>query len=367
MQKSGYLSYYLFGVVCFLLFFGFLVSASISAELSAQWFGKPTYYFFHQLSAVFIACIAGFIFSKLPLNFLRKWSWIFILLNLILMILVFIPLFGKSVGGAYRWLNFKIFTLQPSELLKLTFILYLSALLPSKVSKKGDKKEWASIFFPFLAILISLILLLYFQSDLSTLAVIAIVGIIIYFVFGTPFFHTLFMLLLSVVSFLFFIAFSPYRLKRVLIFLGAIRDPLGFGYQTDKARIAIGSGGIFGSGLEGAPQSMLIPHPLSDSIFAVISEQTGFIGALIVILAYLFLFFVCLKIAFNTSDKFSQLFAIGFASWICIQAFVNISAMVGLVPLTGIPLPFLSYGGSHILAELIGVGILFNILKNVKK
>jgi len=155
---------------------------------------------------------------------------------------------------------------------------------------------------------------------------------------------------------------------RLRVLLGSIKDPMGIGYQIEQSLIAIGSGGILGLGLGTSIQRFgFIPQTMSDSIFAVFAEETGFIGSLVLIFLFLVLLWRGFRISKRSPDKFSQLFAIGISSWICIQAFINIGAMIGILPLTGIPLPFISYGGSHMVAELIGIGILLNISKSSKK
>ncbi len=354
-------------IVTFLAVLGLLVSVKIFADVSQKQFNNSTYYLFHQLFYGFLpGIIMGFIFYKAPLNFIKKWSWLFVLISLFLMGLVFIPGLGISSNGASRWISFGRFTFQPSEILKLTFLIYLSALLAKNTSNKKEKK-WQLTLFPFLVILGLLILLLYFQSDLSTLGVIALSAMIMYFCSETPLWHTLLISFLGAVSFLILIVTSPYRMERISVLLGWVRDPLGIGYQTNQTLIAIGSGGILGLGLELSPLSNFIPHLMSDSIFAEISRDLGLIGGMLIISLYLALLWRGFKIANNVNDKFSQLLSIGLISWICFQAFVNIGAMIKIFPLTGIPLPFISYGGSHIVAELAAVGLLLNISKQEKR
>jgi len=163
-------------------------------------------------------------------------------------------------------------------------------------------------------------------------------------------------------AFLVLIKIAPYRFNRILVFLNPELDPMGIGYQIKHALIAIGSGGIFGSGLGLSLQKFgFLPHSISDSIFAIFAEETGFLGSLVLVLLYLVFFWRGLKIGKQTGDNFSKFCAFGTTFWITLQAFVNIGSMIGILPLTGIPLPFISYGGSALISELIGVGILFNI------
>ena len=157
-------------------------------------------------------------------------------------------------------------------------------------------------------------------------------------------------------------------MKRILVFLDPKIDPMGMGYQINQILIAIGSGGLTGLGLGMSSQRFgFIPQTMADSIFAIFAEETGFIGCLVLVSLFILLFWRGLRIAKRSQDKFSKLVAIGISSWICIQAFVNIAAMVSILPLTGIPLPFISYGGSHLVGEIIAIGILLNISKSRKK
>lgn len=363
-MKKYRFDYFLIGAACILLIIGILVLASVSASFSQEKYGTTTYYLFHQILCGLIPGIfLGFIAFKINLSFFKKYAWILILINLVFMALVFIPSLGIVAGGAPRWMDLRFITFQPSEFLKLTFILYLSALLSSFLK---NKKAFTLV--PFLVILGVLALLLSLQSDLSTLTVIILVGILMYFSSGFPLWHTILAILICAGGIFGLIKVVPYRMKRILVFLNPGIDPMGMGYQIKQILITIGSGGIFGLGLGMSVQKFgWIPQTMSDSIFAIFAEETGFIGSIILIFLFLFLLWRGIRIAKKSHDKFSELLAIGISSWICIQAFINIGAMVGILPLTGIPLPFISYGGSHMVAEIIGIGILLNISKSSKK
>lgn len=363
MSKRFYkIDYYLLGTVAILLILGILVLASVSTSFSQEKFGRTTYYLFHQmLWGLIPGIILGFIIFKINLLILKKWAWILISANLILMLLVFIPGLGIISGGAPRWINLGFATFQPSEILKLVFILYLSAWLASRAKK-------VSLLLPFLTVIGIIVLLLYLQSDVSTLGVIIITGLAVYFAAGTPLWHAALVFLIGSGGLLALIEIAPYRMKRVLVFLDPGSDPMGTGYQIKQILIAIGSGGIFGLGLGMSNQKFgFIPQTMADSVFAIFAEEGGFIGSFILVFLFLFLFWRGIRIAKKSEDKFHQLLAIGISCWICVQAFINIGAMIGLLPLTGIPLPFISYGGSHLVAEMIGVGILLNISKRIKK
>ena len=374
MKRILNFDYYIAGITIALIFTGILMLASISSVISQERFGNTTHYLFHQLMiGVIPGLILATICSIIPIKYFKKMAWVLILINLLLMILVFIPGLGVVSGGASRWINLRFFTFQPSELLKLTFILYIATWFSSplrKINKEAKKnlfkrgENFKYTFVPFLAIGIVIAFLLAKQSDLSTLVVIAASGGIMYFSSGTPLWHILLMLLIGGGGFVTLIKLASYRMKRIIVFLNPEFDPMGIGYQIKQILIGIGSGGIIGLGLGMSNQKFgFIPQIMSDSIFAIFSEETGFLGSSLLILLFAGFLFRSFRIGNRSQDMFSKLFAYGFSSWICIQAFVNIGAMVGILPLTGIPLPFISYGGSHVAVELIGVGIMLNISK----
>lgn len=346
-----------------LLVLGILILASVSASFSQEKFGRTTYYLFHQtLYGLIFGLALGFIAFKIRLSFFQKWAWVLILLNLILMIIVFVPGLGIISGGAPRWINLGFATFQPSEILKLSFIVYLSAWLANRADKK------TSLLLPFLAVLGVIVVLLGFQSDLGTLVVIIATALLMFFLANSSIWHNILLFFICVGGLLGLIKFAPYRMKRILVFLDPNLDPMGMGYQINQILIAIGSGGISGLGLGMSSQKFgFIPQTMADSIFAIFAEETGFIGSLILISLFLLFFWAGLRIAKRSKDKFSKLLVMGISCWICLQAFINIGAMIGLLPLTGIPLPFISYGGSHLISELIGVGIILNISKSNKK
>ena len=351
--------YWLMGSVVALIFLGILILASVSASFSQEKFGTTYYFLNHQLLFGFLpGIILGFLAFRLPLDSLKKWTLVLLLINLILLAMVFLPKIGSSSGGAARWLNFGPISFQPSEFLKLTFILYLAAWLTNKTRK-------INLLIAFLIIIGAVSLLLIFQPDISTLGVIVLVAAMMYFLAETPIWHSILIILLGTAGLFSLIKLAPYRAARLLVFLKPEIDPMGISYQIKQALIAVGSGGITGLGLGMSGQKFgFLPGAISDSIFALFSEETGFIGSIILIFLFLMFLWRGFRAGRLSQDKFSLLTALGISSWIIIQAFVNIGAMIGILPLTGIPLPFISYGGSAIVAELIGVGILLNISKN---
>jgi cell division protein FtsW len=350
-----------------LLVLGIVILTGITAPLSLEKAGNPYWFLNHQIIFGIIPGIILFLLTfKIKLELIRKWAPIILLINLILVVMVFLPFIGIKSGGSSRWLTFgNGFAFQPSEFLKLTFILYGSSLLAARLQDR-QKINFSQSFTAFFATIGIISLLLILQPDISTLGIIVLCGLIIYFGAGTPFWHTLSVVIFGILSLLYLIKSAPYRAQRWFVFLNPKEaDPLGSGYQLNQALITVGSGGISGLGLGMSLQKFgFLPQSMTDSIFAIWAEETGFIGALILILLFLTLVIRGFKISKKSEDKFIKLTALGISSWFCWQALLNIGAMTGIIPITGIPLPFISYGGSHLVAEMAGLGILLNISKN---
>jgi cell division protein FtsW len=287
------------------------------------------------------------------------------------LILVLIPGIGTKVLGARRWLVLGPLTFQPAELVKLSFIIYLSAFLLNESfgfeePVSSNKKK----LLPFLVMLFILLGLVMLEPDLGTAIVLAATGLVVYFASGASLFYLTLVGIIGILSGVGLILFSPYRRERLLTFLNPTRDPLGASYHIRQILIAIGSGGWLGIGLGQSRQKYeYLPAVTTDSIFAVVAEELGFIGAVALLSIFLILIWRGMKIAKEAPDEFGRLLAVGITSWIGFQFLVNLSAMVALVPLTGVPLPFISYGGSSLVLSLTGMGILANIARQrvVKK
>ncbi len=288
-----------------------------------------------------------------PLPIIKRLAFPSFVLSLFLLLLVLIPGIGNSVQGAQRWILIGSFTIQPAEIAKLSLIIYLAALF--------EKQTKPSTFFASLGLLTGLIML---QPDLGTTISLTAIGFVIFFASGAPLKTILISSLGMIFAALTLILSSSYRRDRLLTFLDPGSDPLGSSYHIRQIIIALGSGGIFGTGFGRSLQKyQYLPEATTDSIFAVIAEETGFIGSAIIVLLYLFLALRGLHLAQHTKDRFNQLLAVGATALLSFQAFLNLSAMVALVPLTGITLPFVSYGGSSIVVSLIAAGLLTNISK----
>lgn len=363
--------YVLLGTIIALVVLGLLILVSVSAAFSQQKYNSPYTIFIHQLFFGLVpGLFLGFIAYKIKISFLKKLAFPLLIINIILLGLVFAPVIGVNLLGAHRWINLRIITFQPSELLKITFILYLAAWISkwsgnnSNINSKGKKYRFGGFFLPFLIVLGIICILLIKQPDISTLGIIGMTALVMYFVASTPVWQTFSVCLIAAGGLIVLIKLAPYRLNRLLVFLKPGTDPMGIGYQVKQALIAVGSGGILGVGLGMSRQKFgFLPQSIGDSIFAIFGEETGFIGAFILISLFVMLAWRGFKIARNSQDKFTQLLASGITFWIVLQAFINIGAAVAILPLTGIPLPFTSYGGTALVNELFAMGILLNISK----
>lgn len=372
-KKQTQVDYLLIIAIGGLLLFGIIIIASISPAFSLQKFGTTYGFLFRQLViGILPGIILGFVLFHSNLDNLRKYSFSILLANLILALMVFLPKIGLSTGGATRWINISgNVTFQPSEFLKLTFILYLASLMATRMEKIKHQQQFAKtsyVLIPFLIVLGVITLILIMQPDISTLVIIAISTLIVYFSLNTPLWHIILMVSGGFITLIMLIKVAPYRLQRLLAFLNPDIDPLGISYQIKQSLIAIGSGGLWGLGFGMSRQKFgFLPQPLTDAVFSIFSEESGFIGASILILLFLLIFLRASVIAKKVQgNTFIAALALGIGSWFTMQAFFNISSMIGILPLSGIPLPFISYGGSHINAELAAAGLLLNTSKSVR-
>ena len=323
---------------------------------SSRDFGDQWKYLKLQGMWTVISLVGFLIAGKLPLKLLEKFALPIFSLSIILLLLVLIPGIGSKILGARRWINLGLFSLQPSEFAKISLIIFLSSLLRQK-----DK------FISFLVILGIMLGLVMLQPDLGTSLVLLGSGLTIYFVSNQELRKLLILLPVGLIAIGALILTSPYRLNRVKTFLDYSHDPLGSSYQIRQSLLGLGSGGITGVGFGQSRQKYeYLPEAMTDSVFAIIGEELGLIGGLIVIATFTVLVINGFQVAASTDDEFQKFLAVGISSLIGLQAFINISAIVALVPLTGIPLPFISYGGSSLLTMLFSTGLLLNIAKNAR-
>lgn len=343
---------------------GFVIFLSASLGLMAQNGASFATVATKQGISLVLGIIAFFFFSKLPYVWLRK-SALFIFIGAIAVnLLLYIPSLTFHWNGASRWLALGPLTFQPSELLKIAFIIYLAAWCYS-MKDKIEKIKFGLL--PYLVIVGILSILLLSQRDTDTLVIIAGTGLVMLFVAGIPFKHIILSVLFMGAVVGGVVLFRPYALDRVQTFLNRGADTQGSGYQINQSLIAIGSGQFAGRGFGQSIQKFgYLPQPTDDSIFAVAAEEFGFIGSIILLALYLLLIFSIFRIGNRSPDAFAGLLVIGIGIFIVSESFMNISAMLGLVPLSGIPLLFVSHGGTALILTLSTMGMVANVSKYAK-
>lgn len=337
-----------------LVIFGLMMVYDASAVSGLRDAKDSLFYIKQQL--VWAGLGFGFMifFAQFNYHKFRSLATPMLLLSFIMLLAVFIPGLGVSGGGAHRWLRFAGITIQPAEIIKLTGVIFLAALFEKKVK-----------LLPFFVLItvISLVTAV-LQKDLGSTIVFAVTAATIYFGAGGSIWHFILSLPAAALTFFFLVSTSAYRHKRILAFLNPFSDPQGYTYHISQVLIALGSGGLFGLGLGHSRQKFsYIPEVTTDSIFAIIGEELGFLGCFVLIILFALLMIRGFKIVQRCEDNFGKILALGLTSWLGIQIIVNLSSMTSLLPLTGVPLPFISYGGSALVANLTAVGILLNISK----
>ena len=346
----------LFFLTITLSILGLIAVADASAPQALSAFNDKFYFVKQQLAWGAIGIILLLVVSKIHYSFWEKIALPLFIVSTLGLIAVLIPGVGSEALGARRWIIVGPISIQPSEFVKLALVVYLS-----KLYAKG--KSHIAYFLP-LVIVLALIML---QPDLGTALVVGGAAMSQIFTSGINILYFFGAGLLGGLASLILILTSSYRKARLLTFLSETQDPLGRSYHIRQVLLALGSGGLFGVGLGASRQKYLfLPEAATDSVFAVIAEEVGFFGASVVLVLLGMFIIKALILAKNAPDKFSQLLAVGIASWIGGQGFLNIGSMVALTPLTGVPLPFFSYGGSALTMVLVAAGILLNISKHAK-
>ncbi len=349
-------------VIIGLVLFGFIMVASASHVLAVRFHHDPFFFLKHQLLFGGLVGLVTFVIGfAVPYTFWRPLALPGLIAALFLLVLVFVPGVSFSSGGASRWISLGPITFQPTEFTKLIFIVYLAALM----EKKGEAiKDFRKSVLPFLILSSVICILIIMQPDMGTLLSIILISSAMVFVAGFRLRHLLLISLAGLAVFSIFINTASYRLDRIMVYLHPELDPQGIGYQINQALLAVGTGGFWGLGLGRSRQKYYyLPEPAGDSIFAVIAEELGFVRSCLLLAAYALIAIRGYAIARRSPDTFSRLLATGITSWIMVQMFINIGSILGLSPLTGIPLPFVSYGGSALATILFAAGILLNISK----
>ena len=308
--------------------------------------------------------LALFIARAIPIGWLKRFAPYIYAATILFTALVFVPGIGFRSGGATRWISLRFTTVQPSEFLKIGFVLMLAWWLAPRSRKLTNVRKGLV---PFLAILALPVVLLLLQPNTSTALLILTTGAVMYIVAGASWRDVGILALGTILALGIIILARPYVLERIKTFINPSENSLSSGYQIQQSMIAIGSGSLLGRGFgQSVEKFNYLPEPAGDSVFAVFAEETGFVGATILLALLVALVARGIVIAGNSRDLFGGLLALGFSSLIMLQVFINVSAMLGVIPLTGLPLPFVSHGGTALMAVLIMCGFILNVSAHKK-
>jgi cell division protein FtsW len=347
--------------ISLLTVFGFVIFLSASLGLLAQNGASFGTVAMKQAISLVLGIAAFVIFSKIKYTYLRKVALIVLIGALIINGLLFIPGLALHVNGASRWINIGQLSFQPSELLKIAFIIYVAAWLHFAKDRIRKMKFGLMPYLVFTGILSVLLLT---QRDTDTLLIIAGTGLAMFIIAGMPFKHFIIALILMAALVAGVILVRPYAFERVKTFMNHGADTQGAGYQINQSLIAIGSGQMAGRGFGQSIQKFgYLPQPTDDSIFAVAAEEFGFVGSVGLITLYLLFAFAVFRVGTRAPDSFGGLMAIGIGILVIVESFMNMAAMLGLVPLSGVPLLFVSHGGTALIISLMTAGIIANVSK----
>lgn len=341
-------------------FAGFAIFASATLGLLARQTSSVSQDLLLQVVlGIGLGLIALFIARSMPLTAVRRWAPYLFGATLIFTALVFVPGIGLHANGATRWINLGFTTVQPAEFLKIGIVLMLAWWLAPRARQLSDFKKGL---LPFLAVLALPVAILLAQPNTSTTLLILSTGAVMYFAAGAPWRDFGILAILLVIAFGALVLARPYVLERVKTYMDPKANALSSGYQIQQSLIAIGSGGLLGRGFgQSVEKFNYLPEPSGDSVFAVFAEETGFVGAALLMALFLALAARGIVIAGDSRELFGGLVALGFSFLIILQTFINVCAMLGIIPLTGLPLPFVSHGGTALLAVLIMCGFVLNV------
>jgi cell division protein FtsW len=346
-------------VTLILVTIGTAMIYSSSSILAQQKFNDGQYFIKKQLIFVVLGLISMVILTKIDYTTWKKAAYPGIILSLIMLVLLFIPDVGLKRGGATRWLNLGLFSFQVSEMVKIAMVVFLAHLLARKAHLLKKFSRGVLIPSAITAVVISLILM---EPDFGTAVIIASILILMLCLAGSRMTHLMFLAVAFIPVGVWLIFHKGYRLARLTVFLDPWKDASNTGFQIIQSLISFGSGGIGGVGIgDGMQKLFYLPEPHTDFILSIIAEESGFIGVSIVIILFSIFVFRGFMIAIKAPDLFGTLLAAGLTMVIAMEAFINIAGVMGLIPLKGLALPFLSYGGSSFVMSMIAIGILLNI------
>jgi cell division protein FtsW len=354
----------IFALVALLSLIGLVMVLSASSVTALYTNGSPWYQFERQFAWLVLGVVTLFVVQRFDYHRLTRLIPAALVVTGVLMLLVFIPVFGVDVNGASRWLGWGQFRIQPSEILKLVMIMFVADVLTRREKQLDDNR---AVLWPILAVFLSFVAMLMLQPNLGTTIILSSIVLVMLFVGGIPG-KPLGVLIAFLVGGATMAAFlEPYRFRRLVAFKDPWADPLNAGLQTIQSQIGLANGGLFGTGLgAGRAKWGFLPEAHTDFIYAIIGEELGLVGALSVIALFLGLGLLGVRTALRAPDRLGMLIVTGVTTWILVQASINIGAVVGVLPITGVPLPFVSFGGSSLVVTMAAVGVLLNVARQAR-
>ncbi|MBU3181781.1 stage V sporulation protein E [Clostridium psychrophilum] len=360
--KMGQIDFILFATIMILVCIGIIMVYSASSYVASFKYNNPQFFLKKQLLWACIGLVLMVTAIKTDYHIIKKYTGIVMIITIVLLVTVFA---FTPVNGSKRWINLGPTAFQPSEIAKYIIVIYMAKSLDLKGK---EIKKFTTGILPYLLVSGLYAGLILLEPNLSIAAVIMIVTIIILFAVGARFLHLFAIGSSFVAAAVAATMLAPYRMARVMNFTNPFKDSQGDGYQLVQSLLALGSGGIFGAGIGQSRQKCLyIPEPHTDFIFAIIGEELGLIGCAFIILLFVVLIWRGIKIAVTAKDMYGLILAVGITSVIAVQAVINIAVVTGSMPVTGVPLPFISYGGSSLVFNMFAMGILLNISRHTSK
>ena len=359
--RSNYL--FVFLIVLGLTIFGCIMVYSASSYSAQYHYGNQYFFLYKQIFGVVIGIALMLILSFVDYHKLKKFKWALVIISAVLLVLVFVPGIGTESYGAKRWISLLGFSLQPSEIAKFALVVFCAAYL----SDNHDKIKTLKGLLPVLGVAGLLCLLVILEPSMSVTMCLAFTTLFMLIIGGITKKHTILFSIPAAATVPVLIILEPYRLKRLFAFINPWASPQGEGFQLIQSLYGLGSGGWFGVGLFNSRQKYLfLPFAESDFIFSVIGEELGLVGCILLIAVFALLIWLLIKIALNAPDRFGALLVAGIAFVIGIQTILNIAVVTGSIPPTGLPLPFISSGGTSVMMFMAGIGICLNVARQSK-
>lgn len=353
----------IFLLVCGLAIFGCIMVYSASSYIANYRYSNPYFYLTKQIVGAVLGIIAMFVCTFINYQKLKKLKWWVVIISAILLALVFIPGIGVENYGAKRWLNLGFFTIQPSEFAKFALVLFSAAYLSDNYEKIGKFKT----LLPVLGVGLGFCLLVILEPNMSITMCIGFIMLFMLFVGGTKMKHLVWLGIPAACAVPALIIVEPYRVQRFMAFLNPWASPQAEGFQLIQSLYSLGSGGLFGVGLGNSRQKyMFLPFSESDFIFSIIGEELGLFGAILTLIVFAVLIYLLISVARNAKDRFGALLVLGVASVIAIQVILNVCVVSGLIPPTGLPLPFISAGSTSLIVFMAAVGLCLNVARQSK-